>query len=339
MKHHKNWIRSSKACGCYAIQSALTLCLMLVLPFAVAPAHAESSDKPIRLIVPYPAGGTTDLLARAIAPRMGEQLGQTVVIENKAGAGGVIGAQQVAKSAPDGLTLVFVSVASHGIIPALQDPPPYDPVTDFAAITLVANTPNVLMATPDFAARTVAELITLAKENPGKINFGSTSHGGSPHMSGELLKLMAGIDLTHVPYKGGSPMLIDLMGGQIPIGFDNLPSSMTYIKSGKVRALAVTTAKRWPGAPEIPTMSEAGVSGYEVSAWFGLMAPAGTPKAIIDGLNAAAVAALKTPEIEKLFYDQGAEPVGNSSDAFERFLAQEREKWAKLAQSNHIHLN
>jgi len=304
-----------------------------------SPVCAQNSDKPIRIVVPYPAGGTTDLLARAIAPRMGERLGQTVVIENKAGAGGVIGAQQVAKATPDGLTLVFASIASHGIIPALQNPPPYDAVSDFAPITLAAHTPNVLMANPQFSAKTVKELIALAKSEPNKINYGSTSHGGSGHMSAELLELMTDIKMTHVPYKGAAPMLVDLMGGQIPIGFDNLPSSMTYIKAGKVKALAITTAKRWPGAPDIPTMAEAGVPGYEVSAWFGLLAPAGTPQATIDALNRAAVAAIKTPEVEKLFYEQGAEPVGDTPEQFRQFLINEREKWNKLARANNIKLN
>jgi tripartite-type tricarboxylate transporter receptor subunit TctC len=300
---------------------------------------AQNSDRPIRIVVPYPAGGTTDLLARAIGARMSETLGQSVVVENKAGAGGVIGAQQVAKANPDGLTLVFASIASHGIIPALQNPPPYDAVVDFAPITLAAHTPNVLMANPEFPAKTVKELIALAKAEPGKINYGSTSHGGSGHMSEELLELMAGIKMTHVPYKGATPMLIDLMGGQIPVGFDNLPSSMSFIKAGKVKALAITTAKRWPGAPEIPTMAESGVPGYEVSAWFGLLAPAGTPKVVIDTLNRAAVAAIKTPAVEKYFFEQGAEPVGNTPEEFAQFLIAERDKWQKLAKANNIKLN
>ena len=308
--------------------------LLSIASSLINPAQAQTSDKPIRLIVPYPAGGTTDLLARAIAPKMSERLGQTVVIENKAGAGGVIGAQQVAKSAPDGLTLVFVSIASHGIIPALQEPPPYDAVKDFAAITLVANTPNVLMANPDFAAKTVKDLIVMAKQNPGKINFGSTSHGGSPHMSGELLKLMTGIDLTHVPYKGGSPMLIDLMGGQIPIGFDNLPSSMTYIKSGKVKALAVTTAKRWPGAPDIPTMAEAGVPGYESGVWFGLVAPNGTPKEIIAKINTEMLKGLKSPDFVRKMNESGYIVSGSTPEQMVELERVEVPRWAAIVKAS-----
>ncbi len=303
-----------------------------------APVVMQGGDKTIRIVVPYPPGGTTDLLARAIAPRLGERLGQAVVVENKAGAGGVIGAQQVAKAAPDGRTLVFASIASHGIIPALQNPPPYDPVVDFTPITLVASTPNVLLANAELPTRDVRELIAMARAEPGKINFGSTSHGGSPHMSGELLESMADIKMQHVPYKGGAPMLIDLMGGQIPIAFDNLPSSMVYIKAGKVRALAVTTSKRWPGAPEIPTMAEAGVPGYEVDAWFGLLAPAGTPRAVIDELNRNVIAVLKTPEVEKLFFEQGALPVGNTPEEFGAFIRAELAKWSKVAKTNNITL-
>lgn len=304
------------------------------------PAQAQSvlADRPVRIVVPYPAGGTTDLLARALAPRLGERLGRTVVIENKPGAGGVIGSQQVAKSPADGHTLIFASIASHGIIPALQTPPPYDPVKDFAPITLVASTPNVLLANINLPANNVQELIALARAKPGTINFGSTSHGGSPHMSGELFKTLAGIEIVHVPYKGGSPMLIDLMGGQVAIGIDNLPSSMAYIRSGKVKALAVTTTKRWPGAPEIPTMIEAGVAGYDVSAWFGLLAPAGTPKPVIDELSKNLMAILRTPEITKQFFDLGAEPVGDTPEQFARFIQEEGLKWAKVARTNNIKL-
>ena len=304
-----------------------TLCAPL------ARAQEAYPSRPIKLVVPYPPGGTTDLLARAIAPRLGERLGQPVVIENKAGAGGVIGAQQVAKSPADGYNLVFATIASHGIIPALQNPPPYDPVKDFAPITLVAGTPNVLLVNNTVPAKNLAELLAMARAKPGSLNFGSTSQGGSPHMSGELLKLQAGVDIVHVPYKGGGPMLIDLIGGQIQMGFDNLPSSIAQVRGGKVRALAVTTAKRWPGAPEIPTMAEAGVPGYEMSAWFGLLAPAGTPKAVVDRLQREVAAILKLPEVEKQFFELGAEPSGMSPEDFGRYISADRDKWAKVGAS------
>ena len=327
--------RRLAAAAVVALLAPMACIAQALVPAAVV---MQGGDKTIRIVVPYPPGGTTDLLARAIAPRLGERLGQAVVVENKAGAGGVIGAQQVAKAAPDGRTLVFASIASHGIIPALQNPPPYDPVVDFTPITLVASTPNVLLANAELPTRDVRELIAMARAEPGKINFGSTSHGGSPHMAGDMRESMADIKMQHVPYKGGAPMLIDLMGGQIPIAFDNLPSSMVYIKAGKVRALAVTTSKRWPGAPEIPTMAEAGVPGYEVDAWFGLLAPAGTPRAVIDELNRNVIAVLKTPEVEKLFFEQGALPVGNTPEEFGAFIRAELAKWSKVAKTNNITL-
>ena len=300
---------------------------------------ADYPDKPIRMIVPYPPGGTSDLLARAIAPRLGERLQQTVIIENRAGAGGVIGAQAVARSAPDGYTLVFASIASHGILPVLQKPAPYDAIKDFSPITLVANTPNVLIANIQQPIKSVAELLAAAKAKPGSINFGSTSLGGSPHMGGELLKTMAGIDIVHVPYKGGGPMLIDLMGGQVQVAFDNLPSSINHIRAGKIRALAVTTAKRWPAAPDIPTMAEAGVPGYESGAWFGLLAPANTPKPIVEMLQKHVAAILKLPEVEKMFLEQGAEPVGNSPEQFAKVIASELQKWAKVAAATGVKLD
>ena len=311
----------------------------LALTLAVAlPALAEFPERPIRIIVPYPPGGTSDLLARAVAPRLGERLKQTVVIENRAGAGGVIGSAVVAKSPADGYTLLLGTIATHGILPVLQKPAPYDAVKDFAPVTLVARTPNVLVANPSVSVRDVAELLALARAKPGTINFGSTSLGGSPHMSGELLKTLAQVDIVHVPYKGGGPMLIDLMGGQIPVGFDNLPSSMNHIRAGKIRALAVTTEKRWPGAPEIPTMAEAGVPGYEVWAWFGLLAPAATPKPVVELLQRHVAAILRLPEVEKMLLEQGAEPGGNSPEEFAKMIATELQKWAKVAATTGVKL-
>ena len=312
---------------------------VLALTLAAAlPALAEFPDHPIRIIVPYPPGGTSDLLARAVAPRLGERLKQTVVIENRAGAGGVIGSQAVAKSPADGYTLLLGTIATHGILPVLQKPAPYDAVKDFAPVTLVASTPNVLVASPSAPVRNLAELLALARAKPGSVNFGSTSLGGSPHMSGELLKTMAQVDIVHVPYKGGVPMLIDLMGGQIPVGFDNLPSSINHIRAGKIRALAVTTAKRWPGAPEIPTMAEAGVPGYESTAWFGLLAPANTPKPIVELLQRHVAAILRQPEVEKMLLEQGAESVGNTPDEFARLIAAELRKWTKVVAATGVKL-
>lgn len=315
-----------------ALRRLVPLALLLCAATALSPALAQGSypDKPVRIIVPYPPGGTTDLLARAIAPRLEERLKQKFIVENRPGAGGGIGSLAVAKSPADGYTLVMGTLATHAIIPVLQKPAPYDPQKDFAPVTLVAATPNVLVAHPGSGIRTVSDLLAQARARPGAISFGSTSPGGSPHMSGELLKTMARIDLVHVPYKGAAPMLIDLMGGQIPVGFDNLPSSMTHIRSGKVRALAVTSVRRWPAAPDIPTLAESGVPGYESSAWFGLLAPAGTPRAVIDLLQQQVAAILRQPEVEKYFYEQGAEPVGNTPDDYARVIAAELAKWARV---------
>ena len=313
--------------------------LLAVLLSTFVSAQTAYPDRPIKLIVPYPPGGTTDLLARTLAPRLSERLGQPILIENRAGAGGVIGSQVVAKSPADGYTLVFGSIASHGILPAIQVPPPYDPIRDFSPVSLVAITPNVLLANVAAPAKNVAELIALAKSQPGKLNFGSTSLGGSPHMSGELLKSQAKIQMVHVPYKGGAPMLVDLMGGQISYAFDNLPSSIQHIRSGKVKALAVTTAKRWPHAPEIPTMAEAGLTGYESSAWFGLLAPGNTSKAIVDLLQKQVTFILKQPEVEKIYLEQGAMPVGNSPDEFVRFITAEMQKWKTVVSDTGVKLD
>jgi tripartite-type tricarboxylate transporter receptor subunit TctC len=304
--------------------------VLAALALASGQSLAQYPVKPVRIIVPYPPGGTTDILARLVATRLTDKLGQTFIVENRPGAAGAIGSQAVAKAAPDGYTLVMGTISSHGINAALYKALPYDPVKDFAPVTNVASTPNVIAVNPDLPVKTLGELLKLAKEKPGKLNFGSTSQGGSPHMSAELLKMMTGTDLVHVPYKGAGPMLADLIGGQVQIGFDNLPSSMSHIRSGKVRAIAVTTPARWPGAPEIPTVAESGVAGYEVSGWFGLLAPAGTPKAVVDALYTALSEILKQPDVQKQMLELGAAPIGNTPDAFGRQIAGEVEKWKKV---------
>ena len=300
------------------------------LAVASISALAQYPEKAVRIIVPYPPGGTTDILARVVATRLTERLGQPFVVENRPGASGAIGSVAVAKAPPDGYLLVMGTVSSHGINSALSKTLPYDAVKDFAPITVVASTPNVLAVNPGFAAKNLGEVLAAARQKPGALNFGSTSPGGSPHMSAELLKMMAGVDIVHVPYKGAGPMLADLIGGQIQMGFDNLPSSMSHIKSGKIRAIAVTTTKRWPGAPDIPTIAESGVSGYEVSGWFGLLAPAGTPRPVVDALYRAVSEILKQPEVSKQLYELGAEPVGNTPEAFGRQIAAEVDKWKKV---------
>ena len=304
--------------------------LATALSCAALPALAEYPDRPVKIIVPYPPAGTTDILARLIGQRLSERMKQPFMIENRPGAGGAIGSVAVAKAPADGYTLLMATLNSHGINSALIRNLPYDAVKDFAPITIVGNTPNVLVVNPGVPAKNLAELLALARAKPGSLNFGSTSQGGSPHMSGELLKAMTGVDITHIPYKGAGPMLADLIGGQVQTGFDNLPSSIGHIRSGRIHAIAVTTAQRFPGAPEIPTMAESGVPGYEVSAWFGLLAPAGTPKPVIDALYANIAAILKQPEVVKQLFDLGAEPGGNTPEAYARQIAADVEKWKKV---------
>ncbi len=307
----------------------LTL-IVFALSCAAFPALAEYPDKPVKIIVPYPPGGTTDILARVIAQRLTERLKQSFVVENRGGASGAIGTQAVAKSPADGYTLCMGTIGTHGINSALFKNLPYDAVKDFAPITIVGITPNVLTVHPSVPAKNLQELLALARAKPGTLNFGSTSPGGSPHMAGELFKTMANIDITHIPYKGAGPMLIDLVGGQIQMGFDNMPSSIGHIRSGKLRAIAVTTTKRWPGAPDVPTMAESGLPGYEVSAWFGLLAPAGTPRPVVDLLYKNISDILRQPDMVKQLFELGAEPGGNTPEAFARYIAADVEKWTRV---------
>ena len=297
---------------------------------AAASALAEYPDKPVKIIVPYPPGGTTDILARVIAQRLSERLKQSFIVENRAGASGAIGTQAVANSPADGYTLCMGTIGTHGINSALLKNLPYDAVKDFAPITIVGITPNVLTVHPSVPAKNLQELLALARAKPGSLNFGSTSPSGSPRMAGELFKTMANIDIAHIPYKGAGPMLIDLVGEQIQMGFDNMPSSIGHIRSGKLRAIAVTTTKRWPGAPDVPTMAESGLPGYEVSAWFGLLAPASTPKPVVDLLYKNIGDILKQPDMVKQLFELGAEPGGNTPEAFARYIAADVEKWTRV---------
>jgi tripartite-type tricarboxylate transporter receptor subunit TctC len=300
------------------------------------PALAQYPAKSVRVVVPYPPGGTSDILARLIAAKLTESLAQPFVVENRPGASGAIGSQAVARAPADGYTLLMGTASTHGVNSAISTSLPYDAIKDFSPITVVGGTPNVILVHPELPAKNLAELLALARTKPGKLNFGSTSLGGTPHMSAELLKMMTGVDIVHIPYKGAGPMLADLLGAQIQIGFDNLPSSMGHIRSGKVRAIAVTTTKRWPGAPEIPTVAESGVAGYEVSGWFGLLAPGGTPRPVIDAVYRAVSAALKQPEMQKQMLELGAEPGGNLPDDFARQIAAEIEKWKKVVSATGI---
>jgi len=306
---------------------------LLALVATAASAQAYPT-KPIRLVVPFPPGGATDILARDVAQKLTEAWGQQVIVDNRPGAGGNIGSELVAKSAPDGYTLEMGTVGTHAINASLYAKMPYDHVKDFVPVILVAGVPNVLVVNPAVPANSVAELIAYAKANPGKLNFASSGNGTSIHLSGELFKFMAGVQMTHVPYKGSAPALQDLIGGQVQLMFDNLPPSLPQIKAGKLRALAVTSLARAPALPDVPTMAEAGLPGYEASSWFGVLAPAGTPLAIVTKLNAEIAKWLATPEAKEKLSKQGANAAGGTPEDFAKHIAAETAKWAKVVKDS-----
>jgi tripartite-type tricarboxylate transporter receptor subunit TctC len=291
--------------------------------------------KPIRLIVPFAPGGGTDITARAIAMKLTEALGQTVVVDNRAGANGTIGADIAAKAPPDGYTLSMIS-SSHSVNPSIMKKLPYDLVTDLAPVTQATSQPYALVLHPSVAAKSVKELIALVKAKPNSLNYGSSGTGGLSHLSGALLCSMTGITMTHIPYKGGSPALTDLVGGQIQLLFSTILQAQSQLKGGRVRALAVTTAKRSAGAPDLPTMHEAGVTGYEVAGWYGMVAPLKTPAAIIARLNTEAVKALRGSDIKDKLAADGSEPVGSTSEAFGLHIKTEVAKWNKLVKEASI---
>lgn len=299
----------------------------------LAAAQAYPS-KPVTIVVPFSAGGTTDILARIIGDSLKDELGQPIVIENRAGAGGNIGAALAAKAAPDGYTLFMGTVGTHAINAALYKKPGYDHLKDFAPLTRVAMVPNLLVAHPSRPYGTVKELIAYAKANPGKISYGSSGSGTSIHLSGELFKTMTGVDMVHIPYKGSAPAVTDLIGGQIDVMFDNMPSAIQHVRNGRLKPIAVTTAKRSPELPNVPTVAEAGVPGYEATSWFGMFATAGTPAPVVTRLNTALVKVLSDPAIKKKIAEQGAEPVAEKPEQFAQFIQQETAKWAKVVKAS-----
>ena len=306
-------------------------CMSMLAP---APASAAYPERPITIIVPFTPAGTTDILARIVGKFMGDRLGQTVIIDNRAGAGGNIGTQAVAKAAPDGYTIVMATVGTHAINQALYQKMPFDPVKDFAPIGRVAMVPNVLVVNSESTIRTVADLIAQGKAEPGKLTFASAGNGTSIHLSGELFKSMTGIDMRHIPFRGSAPAVTALLGGQVDMMFDNLPSSAGQIKAGKLRAVAVTSAARAPSLPSVPTIAEAGVPGYEATSWFGLLAPAGTPAPIIKTLNESLAAVLKLPEVQRQFSEQGAQAHPETPEQFAAFIRVELAKWSKTVKES-----
>jgi tripartite-type tricarboxylate transporter receptor subunit TctC len=314
---------------------ALALSLAAGFASSAALAQANYPSRPVKIIVPFAAGGTTDIFARLIGERLSQQLGQQFVIENRGGAGGNPGTDAVAKAEPDGYTLVMGTVGTHAINASLYTRMPYDPLTDFAPIAYAAGVPNLMVVNPKTVkATTVQDFIAEAKASQRKFNMASSGNGTSIHLSGELFKQSTGVEMPHVPYRGSGPAINDLIGGQVDVMFDNLPSSIEHAKAGSLRALAVTSAKRSPAMPDIPTLAESGLPGFEASSWFALFAPKGTPAEITTKLNQEVRKALDTPELQKRFADLGGELRPMSPDELMAYVRSEHEKWAKVVKAS-----
>ena len=315
---------------CFAIAQAFLVFFVMVSHGTLALAADNFPYKPVRIIVPAAPGGTTDIAARLLADKMGAALGQNIVVENRAGAAGIIGVQAFLAAAPDGYTLLMGNIGPNAINYALYKNLSYKP-EDMIPITTVISNPNVLVVHPAVAAKNVGELVALAKANPGKLSFASSGRGQSVHMSGELFRFKTGIDIAHVPYKGTGPALIDVLAGQVNMIFSSLPSTMGYIRGGRLRALAVTGKQRSPELPEVPTMVEAGYADFEVTGWFGLFTAAKTPRPVIDKIYAAAKSVLASPEIKARFSDLGGTAGGEQPEQFKNYVMAEKRKWAQVA--------
>ena len=313
--------------------ASLSAALALSAPHAAAAAEPYPA-RPVRFVVAFPPGGGTDIIARSIAQKLGERLGQQVLIDNRPGAGGNIGTDLVAKSSPDGYTLLMGSAGPLAINASLFARMPFDPIKDLAPVTLAASTPNVLVVHPSLPAATVRELIALAKARPGEINFASSGHGTPAHLAGELFNSMAGVKLIHVPYKGAAPALADLLGGQVQLMFSTMPPALPHVRDGKLRALAVTSLKRSPAAPDLPTVDEIALPGFEANTWHGVVVPAGTPEAIVARLNREIVAILHLPDVVERLSGQGAEALGSTPEEFAAYIKSESVKWAKVVRDS-----
>lgn len=299
------------------------------------PAAAQDyPTKPIKLVVPFAAGGSTDIVARITAQKMSESIGQQVIVENRTGAGGNVGANSVAKSPPDGYTILMATISTHALNSALFEKMPYDPIKDFEPISLLAVVPNVLVVHPSVPAKTVGELIALLKKNPGTYDYASSGIGTPLHLSGELFKSMANVEMTHIPYRGSGPALNDVIAGQVKVMFDNLPSSIGHIKQGTLRGLAVTTRERSPAAPDLPTMAEAGLPGYETYTWNALFAPAKTPKPIVDRLAAESRKAVADPGVKTRLAELSAVAVGSDPATLGKHVEAELAKWAPIVKAS-----
>jgi tripartite-type tricarboxylate transporter receptor subunit TctC len=313
-----------------ALRALLALAGFCVAALASAQPYPS---KAIRVVVAFAPGGIADFAARSVSQKLSETLGVPVVVENRAGAGGITGAEVVAKSPPDGYTLLVTSI-SHTINPSIRKNLPFDAVRDFAPVTLIADAPNFLVVHPSLPPKSAKELVAFARARPGQITYASSGTGTSTHLSGELFKSLARIDLVHVPYKGGGPAVIDLMGGHVLMMFSTLPSVLQQVRAGKLRGLAVTGGRRFPAAREFPTMIEAGIAGFEVSGWSGMFAPAGTPREAVSRLAGETAKILRAPDLKERFFVQGAEPVGNAPEEFAAFVRSEIAKWKKVVEAS-----
>jgi tripartite-type tricarboxylate transporter receptor subunit TctC len=312
----------------FGIATAIVLAVCIANVAAAASAAAPYPTKPIRVIVGFPPGGSTDVLTRLIGVRLGEALGQQIIVDNRPAAGGTMASELAAKANPDGYTLMMATVASHGINPSLYRKIGYDAVKDYAPITLIATYPLVLAMHPSVGVKSVKELIEAAKAKPGQLRYASSGNGSPGHLSGEIFKTLAKVDLIHVPYKGGAPANVAVLGGEAHLTFATMPGMIPHVRAGKAQALAVTTSKRSPAAPEIPAVAES-LPGFDVSSWAGLVAPAGTPRNIVARLNAEVVKVITARELREILAKEGAEPVGSTPEQFAAFIRTEVEKWAK----------
>ena len=302
-------------------------------------AHAQGyPSKPVRIVAPFGAGSTIDIIGRLIAPKLTDVLGQPVIVENRPGAGGMIGMDAVATSAPDGHTLIIGALGPLAMNPALYPKTPFDPVKDFAAVCLLATGPVVIAVHPSIPAQPVKDLIDLAKKRPGQLNFGSPGVGSSPHLTGELFKLITKTDIVHVPYKGNAEAITDLIGGQLSIVFTGVPPVVPLAKAGKVRLLATTGKQRMPNLPEVPTIREAGIEGADVLIWYGIVAPAATPKDVVARLNREIVKIMNTPDVREKFSQQGVDPASSTPDEFAQMIRDEVTRWGKVIRSAGIKL-
>ena len=306
------------------------VCALAALAIAATAHGAVYPARPVRMIVAYPPGGGTDIVGRMVAQKLGEALGQSVVVENRGGASGNIGTELAARAAPDGYTILMGNVAPNAINVSLFKSLPFDPIADFAPVSLVASTPNILVVHPSVPVRTVREVVALARAKPGTLNFASAGVGSSSHLAGELFRTLAGAEIVHVPYKGAGPAMVDVLSGQVQLYFATMPAAMPHVKSGKLVAIAVTSAKRSPALPELPTIAESGVPGYEASTWYGLLGPAHTPGPVIARLHDASVKVLGEASLREKLVDQGFEPIGDTPEEFAAYIKSEIGKWGKV---------